>query len=180
MILFLPLVLAALFPAGRAWAAEAGRDAAAKDAPIIVTAKSLVADNKKKTAIYRKDVVVKKGDITLYADEVEIKFAPGKEKADPGNKQEPFQASGKVDTIEARGGVKIIQQDKTVTAKEAVYYNAQEKIVFTGSPRVWQGDNVLSGNRISYDIKGDTFQVDDAKTVLYQEDKVRPGAGTGK
>ncbi len=80
-----------------------------------------------------------------------------------------FQGSGKIDTIVAKGNVKIIQQDKTATSDEATYYSAADKFVLTGKPRVWQGDNVLTGTTITYDIKDDTFQADEAKTVLYQQ-----------
>jgi lipopolysaccharide export system protein LptA len=146
-----------------------------KDMPIVVTARTLVADNKKKTAIYKKDVVVKKGDMTLYADTVTVHLKDTGKSPDKAAKGQAdiVQGSGKIETIEAKGAVKIIQQDKTATADEAIYYSATDKIVLTGKPRVWQGDNVITGNKITYNIKEDTFVVDEAKTVLYQAE----GAG---
>jgi lipopolysaccharide export system protein LptA len=160
----------------------AAGDAAAKDkerSPIVVTAKALFADNKKKTAVYKKDVVVKKDDITLYADEVTVRLLPSEGAGKDGERQgaDIFKGAGKIDTIEAKGGVKIVQQDKVATSDAAVYYSQSDKIVMTGSPRVWQGQNVLTGSRITYDIKDDTFQVDEAKTVLYQDGKTVPSDG---
>lgn len=147
---------------------------ASKDIPVVVTARTLLADNKTKVVTYKKDVVVKKGDITLTAEEVIIKLkkdnAPAKGKAAAGQQAgDVFQGSGKIDTITAKGDVKIVQQDKTATSDNATYYSATDSFVLTGRPRVWQGDNVLTGTRISYNIKDDTFQVEDAKTVLYQQ-----------
>ena len=60
-----------------------------KETPVVVTARSLFADNKAKIVTYKKDVVVKKGDITLYAEEVVIHLkkddnAPAKQKASDG------------------------------------------------------------------------------------------------
>lgn len=154
--------------------------AKAKDkSPIVVTAKGLFADNKKKLAVYKKDVVVKKDDITLYADEVTVRLLPSEkgQKADAEPGADVFKGAGKVDTIEARGGVKIVQQDKVATSDVAIYYSQTDKIVLTGSPRVWQGQNVLTGAQITYNVKEDTFQVDEAKTVLYQEEKAGPSEG---
>ncbi len=147
---------------------------ASGDIPVIVTARSLLANNKTKVVTYKKDVVVKKGDITLTADKVVIRLkkdkSPAKGKAASGKQAgDVFQGSGKIDTITAEGDVKIVQQDKTATSDKATYYSATDSFVLTGRPRVWQGDNVLTGTEISYDIKSDTFQVEDAKTVLYQQ-----------
>ncbi len=161
-------------------AGESPALAKSKDkSPIVVTAKSLFADNKKKLAIYKKNVVVKKGDVTLYADEVTIHLVPSDkdQKAAPGPGADMFKGSGKIDTIEARGSVKIVEQDKTATSDVATYYSQTDQIVMTGSPRVWQGQNWLTGTKIIYHVKEDTFDVDEAKTVLYQEDKEKPGEG---
>ncbi len=168
---------------GAAYPAQGGRpvqqakpcQAAAGRTPIVVTARSLFADNKKKVAVYKGGVVVKKGDVTMYAREVTIRL---KAQGDKTAKTAPASAdvlggSGKIDTIEAEGGVKIIEQDKTATGERAVYYSATDSIVLTGSPRVWQGGDVVMGSKITYDIQADTFLVDDADTVLYQGKKPR-------
>lgn len=156
--------------ATRSMAGTAGASVKADQPPIVITAGSLIADNKKKTVVYQKAVVVKRGDITMYADEVTVRLSPSGKTEKPGT-EDAFKGAGKVDTIEAKGGVKIVQQDKTATADEAVYYSSTDKLVLTGNPRVWQGDNVLSGTVVTYDIKEDTFLVEGARTILYQEKK---------
>ncbi len=150
-----------------------------REIPVVVTARSLFADNKTKIVTYKKDVVVKKGDITMYAEKVVIHLkkddkTPSKPK--PGD--DVFQGAGKIDTIVATGNVKIIQQDKTSTSDVATYYSETDKFVLTGKPRVWQGDNVLTGTTITYNIQDDTFQADEAKTVLYQQGETPGKAGT--
>jgi len=146
--------------------------------PIIITARSLVADNRQKTVTYNKNVVVKKDDVTMYAEEVVINLAKtgGGGAADTGL----FKGAGKIETITAKGGVKIIQKDKTATANEAVYYSDGDRIVLTGSPRVWQGTNVLSGSKIVYNLKDDTFSVEEAKTILYQQEGAAPAPQADK
>ena len=174
-ILVFVAVMAAggLFAAGMKSPAK-NKTIASRDIPVIVTARTLLANNKTKVVTYKKDVVVKKGDITLTADKVVIQLkkdkAPKKGKAASGSQAaDVFQGSGKIDTITAEGDVKIVQQDKTATSDKATYYSATDSFVLTGRPRVWQGGNVLTGTEISYDMKDDTFQVKDAKTVLYQQ-----------
>lgn len=143
-----------------------------KNTPVVITARSMFADNKKKVVIYTTNVVVKKDDITLWANKVIINLVKSGEDKPKAAKSAagPLQGSGKIDTIEAVGNVKVVQQDKTATSDEATYYSATDKIVMTGHPRVWQGDNVLNGRKIIYNIKEDTFDVDEADTVLYQSE----------
>jgi lipopolysaccharide transport protein LptA len=123
-------------------AAEGGGISKGSNAsPVVVTARSLFADNKKKIVVYKKDVVVKKDDLTLYADEVTIYLKDdGKAGNAKAGQNDAIQGSGRIDTIEAKGKVKIIQQDKTATSDEATYYSDGDKIVLTGKPRVWQGE----------------------------------------
>jgi lipopolysaccharide export system protein LptA len=169
------MFLCLTFPGAASAAEGEGVSKGSKVSPVVVTARSLFADNKKKVVIYKKDVVVKKDDMTLYADEVTIRLKDDVKagKATAGQ-TDAIQGSGRIDTIEAKGRVRIIQQDKTATSDEATYYSDGDKIVLTGKPRVWQGENVLNGNKITYNIKEDTFQVEDANTVLYQK-----GGGLG-
>src|SRR5512143_2860292 len=65
---------------GAGWAygaaGAAGVKAGDDKPPIVVTAKSLFADNKKKVVIYQKNVVVKRADVTLYADQVTVHLVP--------------------------------------------------------------------------------------------------------
>ncbi len=84
--------------------------------------------------------------------------------------------------IVAKGKVKIIQQDKIATGDVATYYSEGAKIVLTGKPRVWQGENVINGSKITYNINEDTFQAEEADTVLYQKNggTVPPADKAGK
>lgn len=168
--------LSAAFPAGTLAAAEAGTGK--EQLPTVVTAKGLVADNRKRTVTYNTDVVVKRGDVTLYADEVVIRLSAEKKTGGKPGAGEFFSGTGGVETIEARGGVKIVQGDKTATADVAVYDASEEKIILKGNPRVWQGPSVLTGSSISFDVAEDTITVEDAKTVLYQGGEV-PGVRGG-
>ena len=150
---------------------------ASSGSPVVITARTLVADNKKKEATYKKDVVVKKDDMTLYADMVVVQLDKSGKAQGPSQAEGVMKGAGKLDTIVATGRVKIVQQDKTATSDKATYFNASDTVVMTGNPKVWQGDNVLTGSKITYNVKDDTFEVEEAKTVLYpkKDGQAKPG-----
>ena len=151
--------------------------------PVVITARNMFADNKKKIVIYTKNVIVKKDDMTMYAEEVTIYLKKDdKPKKTAAGHADPIEGSGNIDYIVAKGKVKIIQQDKTATGDVATYYSDGAKIVLTGKPRVWQGENVINGSKITYNINEDTFQAEEADTVLYQKNggPVQPADKAGK
>jgi len=139
--------------------------------PVVVTAKTLVANNKTHTVTYSGDVMVTRGTVTLSAPEVVIRFG---ESGDGGNAgtdgaEGMFGGSMQINSIQAVGGVRVLQQDKTATADRAIYNTRDDTIVMEGSPRVWQGSNVLTGSKITYDIGNDTITVENARTIIYTD-----------
>jgi len=112
--------------------------------PITIKSNELTADNKGKTAVFTGKVVAKQGDITIFADKITVNYADKK---------------GDVEKIEASGNVRIVQQNKTGTAAQAVYDSSDGRITLTGNPRVMQGGNSISGKTI-------TYYVDDDKSVV--------------
>jgi lipopolysaccharide export system protein LptA len=112
--------------------------------PITIKSNELTADNKGKTAIFTGKVVAKQGDITIFADRITVSYADKK---------------GDVEKIEAAGNVRIVQQNKTGIAAQAVYDSRDGKITMTGNPRVMQGGDSISGKTI-------TYYVDDDKSVV--------------
>jgi lipopolysaccharide export system protein LptA len=54
------------------------------------------------------------------------------------------------------GNVRIVTRDcKTGTAKRAEYYDLDQRIVLVGNARVWQDDNVVSGETITIFLSQD-------------------------
>lgn len=112
--------------------------------PITIKSNELTADNKGKTAIFTGKVVAKQGDITIFADRITVSYADKK---------------GDVEKIEAAGNVRIVQQNKTGIAAQAVYDSRDGKITMTGNPKVMQGSESITGKTI-------TYYVDDDKSVV--------------
>ncbi len=112
--------------------------------PIVIKSNEMTADNKGKTAVFSGKVVAKQGDITIYSDKLVVGYA---------------EKNGEVDKVEAFGTVRIIQQNRTGFAEEAVYNSRNGRIVLTGNPRVVQRADSVSGKVITYFLDEERSEV---------------------
>lgn len=119
--------------------------------PIVITSQTLTTDSQAHTALFERSVVARTTDTTIYADRMLVYY-----EKDTGN----------VTRIDASGNVKFIKENRVIASKEAVYYAAGEKIIFTGEPRAVEGENVVTGTKITYLMNEDRFFVEDSKVFL--------------
>lgn len=132
-----------------------------KGEPIVITSQTLINDNKAKTATFDGGVVAKKGDITLYSNKLIVYY-------------EDEQKGGSIRMIEAVGNVRLVKAQRIITSHKAVYYpEPEEKVVFTGEPRVTEGKNLVTGEKITYLIKEDKALVDKSKVYLQERKGVQ-------
>lgn len=119
--------------------------------PITVKSNDMTADNKGKTAIFSGKVVAKQGDITIFSNKLVINYSDN---------------NNELDKVEAFGNVRIVQLNRTGFADQAVYDSRNGLIVLTGTPRVVQGGDSISGKVITYyvdDEKSDVSSGGDPK-----------------
>ena len=80
------------------------------------------------------------------------------------------------------GTVKIITRDcRTGTARRAEYHDLEQRVVLIGNARVWQEDNVVSGDTITIFLTQDRSVVqggrqERVKAVFYPRDDTKDGA----
>ncbi|MDI6889729.1 MAG: LptA/OstA family protein [Thermodesulfovibrionales bacterium] len=122
--------------------------------PIIITSEMLTADNRTHTALFENSVVARTTDMTLHADRMLVYY-----NADTGN----------ITKIEAEGGIKLIKGTRAITSKEATYCADGEKIIFIGEPRAVEGENVVTGRKITYLLNEDRFLVEGSKVFLRKQ-----------
>jgi lipopolysaccharide export system protein LptA len=128
--------------------------------PTVITASSLTADNKAKTALFSGSVVAKKGETTLYADRMLVYYT---ETGDGENSS--------VDRIECSGHVRLVRNTRIITAGKAVYYAGEpERAVFTEKPRATENKNVITGSVMTYYIKEDRSVVDNSKIFIVDKE----------
>ena len=119
--------------------------------PINITSETLTTDNKAHTALFENNVVARTTDLTIYSDKMLVYYK---------------EDGGTVTKIEATGNVKVIKEARIITSKSAIYYADEDKVDFTGEPRAMDGDNVVSGTKITYFIGNDRFHVENSKVML--------------
>jgi lipopolysaccharide export system protein LptA len=120
--------------------------ASGKGQPVTVDADQLVSDQKQGLVIFTGNVVARHNNSTQYADRMEVYLD---EKGD------------KVMRTVSTGGVRIITRDcRTGTAQRAEYYDAEQRVVLTGDARVWQEENVVTGERITIFLAEDRSMVE--------------------
>lgn len=85
--------------------------------------------------IFRDNVRVKQGDVTLTTDRLEVDF-------DEASRQ-PLQ-------LVAEGNVRIVQEDRTVTCDRAIYEAAERRVFCRGDARAVIGKNTVRGEEIEF------------------------------
>jgi lipopolysaccharide export system protein LptA len=115
--------------------AAAGAGGTRDGQPITVKSNELQADTKNRTATFLGKVVAKQGDITIFADRLVVRYA---------------EQGGDVERVEAVGNVRIVQQNRIGSAQYGVYQTKEGKITLSGSPKVVQGKDMITGREITY------------------------------
>ena len=66
----------------------------------------------------------------------------------------------------------MVQDGRRAVADRAVYERAEEKVVLTGNPKVWEDKNVVSGREITVFLDEDRSEVkEDVRVILYPRDE---------
>ncbi len=104
-----------------------------RDEPLEIISDWTEADRQKGTISFGGKVIAKQKDMVLYADKVVNHF-------DMRNR--------KLIRAVAVGNVKLNQADKFVTCEKAELIQAERKVILTGNPVMWQGENRVTGDRI--------------------------------
>jgi lipopolysaccharide export system protein LptA len=125
---------------------------------IIITSKTLTADNKNNTAVFEGSVVAKTGDITMHSDKMAVFYD---------------KSENNIDTIHATGNVKVHKNERALFSDKAVYFDADEKIVFTGNPKAIEGNNVISGTKIIFYFRDDRAVVEGSKVILQNKEGIK-------
>jgi lipopolysaccharide export system protein LptA len=126
-------------------AADTGKE------PVVITSKTLTADNKNHTAVFEGDVKAVSGDIEMYSDRMTVYYN---------------ESEKKINRIHAVGNVKVHKENRALFSDEAVYFEDEKKIIFTGHPKAVEGENVITGKQIPFYLQDDRAVVEGSKVYL--------------
>ena len=116
-----------------------------KSKPIDIVSDTMEGFDKEKMVIFKGSVVAKQDDLYIFTDVIETYMN---------------QESNEISKAYAKGNVKIVQQDRTATAQEAFFDNIKREIVLKGDVVVFQGQDKITGNVITYYINEDKVVVE--------------------
>jgi lipopolysaccharide export system protein LptA len=143
-----------------------------RNQPVTVDADRMERFGKESLIIFSGNVVARQNNSVQHADRMEVYLD---EKGD------------RILRTVSVGSVRIVTRDcKTGTAKRAEYFDLEQRVVLIGNARVWQDDNVVSGDTITIFLAQDRNVVvggkqERVKAVFYSKDSGAPKpAGTGQ
>jgi lipopolysaccharide export system protein LptA len=159
-------------------AAAAPKPAAAKpgdrtagprsNAPIVIDADRMEAFKREGLVVFTGNVIAKQENSVQTADRMEVYLD------DKGER---------VLRIISTGNVKIVTEDcRTGTARRAEYYDDGQRLLLLGNAKVWQEENVVTGEEIEILLAEDRSTVkgsgpERVKSVFYPKREEKPEAG---
>jgi len=138
---------------------RAGKDD--RTQPVTVDADKMERFGKEGLVVFTGNVVARQNNSVQYAERMEVYLD---------------EAGDKILRTVSTGAVRIITRDcRTGTAQRAEYYDLEQRVVLIGNARVWQEDNVVSGDTITIFLSQDRSVVqggkdERVKAVFYPKD----------
>jgi lipopolysaccharide export system protein LptA len=130
-------------------AASKTQPASANSLPLTIDSDKMERFGKASLVIFSGNVVARRDNSVQYADRLEVYMD---EKGD------------RVLRTVSTGSVRIITKDcRTGTAQRAEYFDLDQRVVLIGNARVWQDDNVVSGDTITIYVAEDRTLVEGGK-----------------
>ena len=112
--------------------------------PIDITSDSVETYSKENLIVFKGNVMARQKDMVIYADSIEAVIVE----------------DGKgIEKVIAGGNVKIQQGLRIASSRKAIFYNLEKRVVLTGEPKVWEGEDMVSGDEIVFDIERNRVEV---------------------
>jgi lipopolysaccharide export system protein LptA len=137
--------------------------------PVTVDSDRMERFGKESLVVFTGNVIARQNGSVQYADRMEVYLD---EKGD------------RILRTVSTGNVRIVTKDcRTGTARRAEYHDLEQRVVLSGNARVWQEDNVVSGESIVIYLSQDRSVAEGGKQervkgVFYPRDANRDGTTT--
>lgn len=107
--------------------------------PVEIRSDELQVDNTTGETVFSGNAVIGQGDLRIAAPLIRIFYAAG--------------GDGRIQRMEASGGVTLVTGDEAAEAQNAVYEVIAETVMMRGSVILTQGANVVSGDRLDFNLR---------------------------
>jgi len=136
-----------------------------------IEADQMLSSQKDNSVFFSGQVAAKQEDLTIHSDEMTVYYAAGPEKtaakqpktensqtsAPPAQGESPLD--GGIDRLLAKGHVEITKEGWVATGDQAEYFSEERKVVLTGNTKVWQNNNLVTGETF-------IMYLDEGKTIV--------------
>jgi lipopolysaccharide export system protein LptA len=153
----------------------------AAEAPIHIESNRMTSTEKSNSVVFSGDVDAKQGDVRIRADEMTVFYnalestakqpAP-KDKKKPAAPQAEKKTSQQVEKLICIGNVEVSRGEWLGTAKKMLYLSKERQVILTENAKAWQGQNMVSGEKIIY-------YLDEGRSEVIGDTKATAGEGAG-
>ena len=143
--------------------------------PIEITSDRMRSENQNRKIIFSGNVKSQWGDLEIQSDVLEIyTLSPDRKKASANNN---FAGNQNLEEIVALGNVRIKKGNRRAKGDKAIYFDRQQKIILTGSPKAvaWDGENNIEGREMIFFLDRDRFVVNERVIFKMYPKNEEPG-----
>lgn len=146
----------------------------AEDAPIKIEADHMSSLEKDSSVIFTGDVDAKQEDVRIRSDKMTVYYTEKAKESDEA------QMTQKVEKLVCNGNVEITRGEWLGTSKDMIYLSKKRQFILIGDAKAWQGQNMVSGDKIIYFLdegRSEVVSTDRTSATLgkNEEKKKKPG-----
>jgi lipopolysaccharide export system protein LptA len=134
--------------------------------PLTITSQTMTVNNKLNTATFDYDVVIKKGDLIITSEHVEIISKKDHSLAVPDS---AFKR-GSIAQLRAWGNVKMYDGTRRAQAHEALYDQENEAVTLTGEPILFEETYQVTGTKMTFYIKDNRSIIESSKVLIQAQE----------
>jgi lipopolysaccharide export system protein LptA len=128
----------------------------AAEAPIHIESNRMTSTEKSNSVVFTGDVDAKQGDVRIRSDEMTVFYnqLESQSKQTKDKKKPPPQtekkATQQVEKLICIGNVEVTRGEWLGTSKKMLYLSKERQVILTDNAKAWQGQNMVSGEKIIY------------------------------
>ncbi len=123
--------------------------ALAGDSPINIEANHMTSTEKSNSVIFTGEVDATQADVRIRSDKMTVYYTP--KEAEPKKKTKgETGGTQQVEKMICIGNVEVTRAEWLGTSKKMVYLSKERQVILTGNAKAWQGQNMVTGEKIIY------------------------------
>lgn len=137
--------------------------------PVQIEADQMLSSQKDNSVFFSGKVEAKQEGLTIHSDEMMVHYtsnsAPTKQpKKEQKESSVQSPLDGGIERLVAKGHVEITKEGWVATGNQAEYFSKERKVVLTGNTKVWQNNNLVTGDTF-------TIYLDEGKSTVERNTK---------